>query len=212
MMQASTEGRLVRVCAAAAMAAACVIAAPAAAEKTDRDKPINVVADTSTLDDLNKVSVLEGNVIITQGTMVIRANKVVMKQLPDGTQTATAYGNPVAMRQKRDGVDEYVEAYAKRVEYNDRSELVQLFDDAHVISGKNDVRNVYIAYNMSTEQAEAKCPPGTQCDQRVKLTIQPGRKPAPGPDGKPAPAPAPAAPPAGAVLKPADDLKKPPSN
>ena len=153
---------------------------------------------------------LEGNVIITQGTMTIRANKVIMKQLADGTQTATAFGNPVAMRQKRDGVDEYVEAYAQRVEYNDRSELVQLFDNAHVISGKNDVRNIYIAYNMTTEKAEAKCPPGTeQCGQRAHITIQPTRKPAVGPDGKPMPPPAPTP---GAALKPADELKKPPPN
>src|SRR5438105_1901032 len=206
MMQATNEARRTRALAvAAAMAAACVLAAPAAAEKADRDKPINVAADSSTLDDLNKVSVLLGNVIITQGTMTIHADRVIMKQLPDGTQTATAYGSPVTMRQKRDGVDEYVQAFAQRVEYNDRSELIQLFDNARVVSGKNDVRNVYISYNMSTEKAEAKCPPGmTQCG-RVHATIQPTRKPA-GNGTTPAPqAPAP-----GAALKPAEELKQPP--
>jgi len=181
---------------------------PALAEKADRDKPINVAADTSTLDDLHKVSVLEGNVVITQGTMTIRASKVIMKQLRDGTQTATAFGNPVAMRQKRDGVDEYVEAYAQRVEYNDSSELIQLFDNARVISGKNDVRNVYISYNMSTEKAEAKCPPGmTQCG-RVHATIQPSRKPTASGEA----APPTGAPQGGTALKPADELKKPPQD
>ena len=208
MMQVAMQALRLHPLAMLALVATCLFAHPVAAEKTDRDKPINVVADTSTLDDLNKVSVLEGNVVITQGTMTIRATKVIMKQLPDGTQTATAFGNPVAMRQKRDGVDEYVEAYAQRVEYNDRSELIQLFDNAHVVSGKNDVRNVYIAYNMSTEKAEAKCPPGTtQCGQRVHATIQPSRRPVPGADGKTVPVPATTP---GAALKPADELKKPP--
>lgn len=189
----------------AMLGALLAVSAAALGEKADRDKPINVAADTSTLDELNKVSVLEGNVIITQGTMTIRAKKVIMKQLPNGTQTATAFGDPVALRQKREGVDEYVQAYAQRVEYNDRSELVQLFDNAVVVSGKNEVRNAYIAYNMSTEKAEAKCAPGsTQCG-RVHATIQPARKP--GADSKAEPPTPP-----GAALKPADELKNPPQN
>jgi lipopolysaccharide export system protein LptA len=211
MMQASLDIRRLSAC--CAMVAALLAPAALHAEKADRDKPINIVADTSSMDDLKKVSVLEGNVVITQGTMTIRANRVILKQLPDGTQTATAYGNPVAMRQKRDGVDEYVDAYAQRVEYNDRSEIVELFDNARVISGKNDVRNVYITYNMTTEKAEAKCPPSNpQCGQRTVITIQPQRKQADGkaPGNGKAPA-APAPPPAGAALKAEPELKKTPN-
>jgi lipopolysaccharide export system protein LptA len=183
--------------------AAALAGAPAQAEKADRDKPINVSADTTTLDDVKKVTVLEGNVIITQGTLTIRAAKVVMHKLDDGSQLATAYGNPVGLRQKRDGVNDYVDGAAQRIEYSDRSELVQMFDNARLSRGKDELRNNYIAYNTSTEYAEAKCAPGkdpAQCG-RVRATFQPTRKTTP--TGT-------ATPPAGTTLTPAQQIKKPP--
>ena len=48
---------------------------PGSAEKADRDKPINLEADKVSLDDNQKVSVFEGNVILTQGTTKITAAK-----------------------------------------------------------------------------------------------------------------------------------------
>lgn len=184
--------------------AVALASAPALAEKADRDKPINVSADTTTLDDVSKVTVLEGNVVITQGTLTIRAAKVVMRKLDDGSQLATAYGNPVGLRQKRDGINEYVDGAAQRIEYSDRSELVQMFDNARLSRGKDELRNNYIAYNMSTEYAEAKCAPGktpAQCG-RVRATFQPARKTTPA---------GAAAPPAGTTLAPAERIKRPPT-
>jgi lipopolysaccharide export system protein LptA len=188
----------------AGIVAGTVLSKPAFADKADREKPINVSAATSTLDDINKVTTLEGNVIVTQGTLTIRANKVVIRQLADGTQAATAFGNPVGLRQKRDGSNEYIDGSAQRIEYNDRSELVQMFDNARLSRGKDEVRNNYIAYNMITEFAEAKCPPGktdpAQCG-RVRMTVQPRAAP---------PAAGTAAP--RTTLKSADEIKKPPSD
>ena len=59
---------------------ACQIAGSALAEKADRSKPINLEADKVTVDDRNKVHTYEGNVVLTHGTMIIRAGKVVITQ------------------------------------------------------------------------------------------------------------------------------------
>ena len=50
--------------------------------------------------------------------MTIRADRITFKQNADNSMSATAYGNPVTFRQKRDGVDEYYEGFAQRVEYD----------------------------------------------------------------------------------------------
>src|SRR5574340_897813 len=108
-------------------------AAPAAvAEKADRDKPINLEADTANVDDAKKVSIYEGNVILTQGTLVIRADKLVVQEDAEGFQYGTAYGNPASFRQKREGYDEYIEGYGLRIEYDQKKDLVQLFTNARM--------------------------------------------------------------------------------
>ena len=104
--------------------------APARAEKADREKPINYSADTGDVNYQTKVGSLAGSVIITQGTLTIRADRVVFRQNPDNSMMVTAYGNPVSFRQKRDGFDEYYEGFAQRVEYDGAKEFVELFDRA----------------------------------------------------------------------------------
>jgi lipopolysaccharide export system protein LptA len=86
----------------------CALAGPVLAEKADRGKPMEVLADKSGTADLqNQVSRFSGNVVITQGTMVIKADRVEIRQTPDGFHVGTAWGAagaPVSYRQKRDGV------------------------------------------------------------------------------------------------------------
>ena len=48
-----------------------LLAIPSAqAEKADKNKPVNLEADTVTMDDINKTSLYQGNVILIQGTLV----------------------------------------------------------------------------------------------------------------------------------------------
>ena len=56
------------------------------------------------IDDAKKESVFEGNVMLTQGTMMIKADKIIVKQDAQGFQYGIAYGNPAHFRQKREGV------------------------------------------------------------------------------------------------------------
>ncbi|MGH8829851.1 MAG: LptA/OstA family protein, partial [Polaromonas sp.] len=70
-----------------AMAALAVGAAlPAAAEKADRDKPMNAEADALRYDDLKQTSVFTGNVVITKGTTIVRGERVDVVQDPEGYQ------------------------------------------------------------------------------------------------------------------------------
>ena len=125
------------------------------AEKADREKPLNLEADKVTLDDNQKVSVFEGNVILTQGTTKITAAKITVRQEKDGNQKATAVGKPATFRTKRDGVEEYVDGSADRVEYDSKTDKVELFTNAWLRRDKDEVRGNYVSYEGSTEFYQA---------------------------------------------------------
>ncbi|MDR2710445.1 MAG: lipopolysaccharide transport periplasmic protein LptA [Burkholderiales bacterium] len=183
----------------AALFACLLMAMPAFAERSDRDQPIQFSADKSEAINYDtKVATLSGNVIITQGTMTIRADRVVLKQNPDNTLSATAYGKPVSFRQKRDGSGEYVEGYALRAEYDGQKEVLELFDQALLKQGIDEIRSNYIYYNSATETFRAEGRPDStlphgstpSSEERVHGTFQPKGK-----DGESKlPSPKPAAP------------------
>ncbi|MGI4812501.1 MAG: lipopolysaccharide transport periplasmic protein LptA [Janthinobacterium lividum] len=118
----------------AAAAAALLCAAPAHAEQADRDKPINVEADNMTYDDLHQVNVLTGNVVITKGTIIIRGNRVEIRQDPQGYQYATSFAGtvPAYFRQKRDVGNEYVEGHGQRIDYDGKNDITTLTTRADV--------------------------------------------------------------------------------
>jgi len=112
------------------------LAAPVAAEKADRGKPLTIEADQpGTLDLIKQVVVFNGNVVVAQGTMSIRADKVEVRERPDGHRSATALGSagkPASFRQKREGVDETIEGQAERIEYDSRGDVVRFAGNAQV--------------------------------------------------------------------------------
>jgi lipopolysaccharide export system protein LptA len=156
------------------------IAAAAHAERTDRDKPVNIEADRMLADDQKQTAVFEGRVVLTQGTFVLRADKLTVRQDTQGFQTGVAVGAPATFRQKRDGVDEWIDGEASRIEYDGKSERVELFEKARVSRDKDEVRGNYISYDSRTEvfrvqpSKDAAGPPGRE--GRVRAVIQPKKK------------------------------------
>ena len=169
--------------------AALAVAPGAVAERADRDKPIHYSADVGDVHYQTKVGTLTGSVIITQGTLTIRADRIVFKQNPDNSLSATAYGNPVSFRQKRDGLDEYFEGFAQRAEYDGAKELLELFDRALLKRGSDEIRSNYISYNSGTElfKAEGRETKGAAPEPggaRVRGVFQPQSDKLPGKGGK----------------------------
>lgn len=173
------------------LVAALLVSAPTAAraEKADREKPVNLEADRVTIDDAKQVANFEGNVVLSQGTLQIRGDKMVVRQDAEGFQFGVATGNPASIRQKREGYDEYIEGFAERIEYDGKAERVQMFNRAVMKRGLDEVRGNYISYDATTEffrvtgggkqAATANNPEG-----RVRAVIQPKPK-APPPPGAP---------------------------
>jgi lipopolysaccharide export system protein LptA len=118
----------------ALLAAALVLAAGhAGAERADRKQPLAFVADSARVDELKQTNILSGNVEITKGSIVIRAERVEVRQSREGWQTAVATGNAgkrAFFRQKREGSDEVLEGEAERLEYDSRADTVKLVNQA----------------------------------------------------------------------------------
>jgi lipopolysaccharide export system protein LptA len=171
---------------AAAFTILVCLAGVAAAERSDREKEIVVNADRLTADDANRTSMFEGNVVVTQGTMRMTAAKVTVREDPERNKVYTANGAPVTFRQKRDKVEEWVEGFAERAEFDDRNDVLKLYSRARVKSNQNELAGDFISYDMKREVAEVSgAPPGAAPppNSRVKVIIMPPKK-APEPEEK----------------------------
>ena len=143
------------------LASALLLAASAShAERADRSKPLTVAADRQgTIDMQKQVVTFSGNVVLTKGTLVIKADRVEVRESSDGFRIATAWGAagaPATLRQKRDGVDETIYGEAQRLEYEEKAELIKLVDDAVVRrlqGGKvaDEITGHLISYSAATE-------------------------------------------------------------
>jgi lipopolysaccharide export system protein LptA len=162
------------------------------AEAADRDKPIDLEADTVKVDDAKQISTYSGNVILTQGTLVIHADKLIVREDKEGFQHSTSLGNPTTFKQKREGKNEYMEGSAQRIEYDGRMDKVQLYTKAWVKRGEDIVHGDYIMYDANAEYAEvigggSQAAGSGKSSGRVRAIIQPKNKKAPEPSSSVAP-------------------------
>ncbi|MEZ5663599.1 MAG: lipopolysaccharide transport periplasmic protein LptA [Burkholderiaceae bacterium] len=134
-------------------------AGAARAEQADRDAPMNIEADSLRYDDVSRTSTFLGNVVITKGTIIMRGRRVVVRQDEQGNQFGTIIGEEKAQgffRQKREGLDEWIEGQGNRIEYDSQKETVRFVGNAALRRFRgaqlNDesLGNVII-YNSSTE-------------------------------------------------------------
>ena len=174
----------VRLCLLLASAAIAVLAFSARAEKADREKPTKVEANRMTSDEARRISIFEGNVVFTKGTISVRAERIVVRQDADGFQYASASGAPVRFRQKGDAVGGqegvWIDGEALRVEIDERSERIELHENARITRDQDEVRGSYILYDQRSEffsVSSAKGVPAAAPGGRVRAVIQP-KKPA----------------------------------
>lgn len=162
----------------------------AQAERSDRFQPIEVESDRMQYDDVKQVNVFSGRVVLTRGTLVLRADQLVLRQDPAGYAQATASGQPARFRQKRDGLDEWVEGQAEELIYDARAETMRLLRRAQVrrLAGSrllDDIEGASILYDSRSERYTVDGAPATSPGDggRVRITIQPRLTPEGPPKG-----------------------------
>jgi lipopolysaccharide export system protein LptA len=146
------------------------------AERNDRNKPIHLEADEVIMDDAQQTSTFIGNVRLSQGTLLISGDKIVVAEDKDGFKHATAYGNSAEFRQKREGLDGYVEGYGERIEYDSRTGTLNFQEKARLKRDLDEVSGDNITYNVKTEifhvnSTDANS--GKDSPQRVRAVLLP---------------------------------------
>jgi lipopolysaccharide export system protein LptA len=141
------------------VAAAALSGSPAFAEKADSLKQVIIDADSATSDQVTQTQILVGNVILQQGTLLIKAGRAIIKTDPQGYTYATFYaasGGLATFRQKRDGGDIWDEGEAERIEYNNKVEVVKMFSKAKIATieqgrKSQEVQGPYLSYDSRKE-------------------------------------------------------------
>ena len=170
------------------------------AERADRDKPMNIEADTLRHDELKQISVFTGNVVMTKGTIVLRGAQLEVRQDPDGFQYGTvtaATGKRAFFRQKRDSAPgaphEYVEGEGEVIEYDGKADIVKFIRRGELRRYRDttltdQVNGALIVYNNITDvftvdgvknATQPSGQTGTPAG-RVRMTLTPKEKPAEG--------------------------------
>jgi lipopolysaccharide export system protein LptA len=169
--------------------ALCALTTAAQAERADRTKPLTMESDRPcTVDLVRQVSVCSGNVVIAQGTLVIRADRVELRETNDGYRTATALGSPdkpANYRQRRDGGEEELQGSAERVEYDARSDTLRFVGNAQVRRMRGsvpaeDIQGSVIVWDNAAELFSVQGGAATPSNPggRVRAVLSPRAEPA----------------------------------
>ncbi len=215
-----------RLAVAVGFAAVFVAGSQAFAERADKEKPAIITADHTSADDLNQTQLYTGDVVLTKGTIILRADQLTTKQDPEGynlgVAISTTPGKLAYFKQKREGVDEYIEGQAERIEYDEKADTVRLFNHAIVkrlVAGRDadESRGDHIDYNTRTGiydvDSYGKVAAGSTAVKPVRTTtilqpkIKPGASAVPASDAPVRPAPSPAL-----ELRPDQRVSSPPTS
>ena len=136
-----------------------LVAGTALAEKADSYKQIVIDSDSVDMDDVKQLTILTGNVVLTRGTLVMKAGKATVRKDAEDYEIVgftAAPGEVATFRQKRDGGDLWIEGQAERIEYDNKTEVVKLFSKAKVaqLEGKKVTEEIvgeFVSYDSRKE-------------------------------------------------------------
>jgi len=146
--------------------------------ESDRTQPIEVNADQATLDDKKGLATYRGKVILTQGSLTIKADKLTIKATPNGQiDEVIASGNLAEFTQTPEPNKDPVHAKAKRINYLVTANKMILTGSASIVQNKNLFQGNIITYDIKHQKLTASGPTETQSQGkssgRVKMILPP---------------------------------------
>ncbi|WP_428608117.1 lipopolysaccharide transport periplasmic protein LptA [Sedimenticola sp.] len=137
--------------------------------QSDKDQPIYIEADGVDIDDRSGISTYKGNVVLTQGSIILKADKVTVTQRKEQNDQIEAVGNPVTFQQDTEGDKGTIKGRAKKAEYFANSEIINMTGDAVLTQGKDTFKSDRIIYDRA--RAVVKAGTSAKGKERVKVTI-----------------------------------------
>jgi len=121
--------------------------------KSDRDQPAEIQADNTEIDFQSGVRTLTDNVLVSQGTLRLKADKLVAIYNKGGELSkATAWGSLARFKQRPDDKPDDVEGWGKKMVVDYATNTLTLIGSAALKQGGSTARGDTIVYNMSTDK------------------------------------------------------------
>ncbi len=149
---------------------------------SDRDQPIELEADTADIDDLKGISIYTGNVVLVQGSMVIKAHKLTLyndknKELEKAVAVGKT-GKLATFKSRPEGKDQDFRARASTMIYYLKKDKIHLLKNAYVWQAGDTFSGDKIIYDTKRETVMAKSRKNkdgqtVKSGGRVKVIIQP---------------------------------------
>jgi len=140
-------------------------------KSSDRNQPMDVQADsTNAVMEDNSDSTLNGNVVITQGTLEIKSDRAIIHRRDGDIDKVTLTGGPVVMKQVNDS-GEPMNARASTIVYTLSSDLILLSGNVVIEQPRGSMRGENVKYDLKTGRLD-----GGGDGNRVSMRIMPKNK------------------------------------
>lgn len=137
---------------------------------SDAKQPIRLVADKATYNEKTGVTSYSGNVVISQGSFQMTAQRLVVT-LDNNRRIASAVatGQPATMQQKIDADKGLAKGQASKITYNANTGIITLLGGARLNQAGASISGNSIRYSLKAGDFEAK----GQGSNRVELVFPP---------------------------------------
>lgn len=126
------------------------------AGRDDFSKTIEIASQQSFLDRIAKKSIYKGDVLITQGTLILKAEEMeIDASAGQDKEVFIATGSPAEYSQLQEN-GKMVHARANKIEYHRQTRTLSLEGDAEVEQNSSSVKGNSIVFNMELEQIMAQ--------------------------------------------------------
>jgi len=140
----------------------------------DHKEPVHIQANHVFLDEKQGTSEYTGNVVFTQGSLILKGDKIIIYQPQGILESVLVYGDPASFEQQSDTQPEKVHALAEKMEYITEQQKVFLTTNASVWQGKDRLSGDYIEYD--TIKSTVTASKEDDSDSRVRAIIEPNKK------------------------------------
>jgi len=141
--------------------------------ESDRDQPIQIVADLAVRDEGAGETRYQGNVILTQGSLRITADLISIQHDATAAEEIVATGAPATLVQTPAPDQAPVDASANRIEYIRSQDLVKLIDEARIAQNGSILSGDQIDYLVNERRVRAAGNSSPEGSGRVEVVIPP---------------------------------------
>lgn len=139
--------------------------------ENDRKQPIQIEANAATFNEKSGKSTYNGDVKVTQGSIRLWADELIVFSNNGVMEKMVATGKLVKFRQTPDSKKEDIQGSALRIEYYGEKSLLIMLKKARLWQGKNTTTSERIEYD--SQNSIIKAGKKTSGSQRVRVILQP---------------------------------------